>query len=274
MPRLISMPAFGSRMSAVAGALAHRSIRPLLDRINMRARWWELGHFPLRTPDRITTLSIAGKSVRFAFPPDEQATQQWELNHIYMDDPYALARLPGDIRTVLDVGANIGLFAALARHRFPQAIIHCYEPNPDIAPLLESNVADLEIEVFRCGIGFEPGEAALLSGTSSLTGQLALGAEGLAVRIESLHNALAGIGGGVDLLKLDCEGGEWAILRDRASLEKARFLSMEYHLDAPGSRPLWELVREVKACGFSIQHLKEADSADVGLLIARNTRCQ
>ena len=33
-----------------------------------------------------------------------------------------------DIRTVLDVGANRGQFAVFARHRFPGATVHMFEP--------------------------------------------------------------------------------------------------------------------------------------------------
>src|SRR5256885_959561 len=34
------------------------------------------------------------------------------------------------IRTVVDIGANVGQFAEAARRAFPQAILHCFEPLP------------------------------------------------------------------------------------------------------------------------------------------------
>jgi FkbM family methyltransferase len=35
------------------------------------------------------------------------------------------------VRTVVDVGANLGQFAQLARMAFPRAALHCFEPLPD-----------------------------------------------------------------------------------------------------------------------------------------------
>src|SRR5262245_31567665 len=43
-----------------------------------------------------------------------------------------------DVRTILDVGANAGQFAALARKVFPDAAIHCFEPQPDAFRALEA----------------------------------------------------------------------------------------------------------------------------------------
>jgi FkbM family methyltransferase len=41
--------------------------------------------------------------------------------------------------TIFDVGANIGQSITLFKDAFPKSLIHSFEPNPDIFPLLEEN---------------------------------------------------------------------------------------------------------------------------------------
>src|SRR5258706_14772622 len=41
-------------------------------------------------------------------------------------------------RTIVDVGANEGQFAHLARMAFPQAALHCFEPLPDCFAKLQN----------------------------------------------------------------------------------------------------------------------------------------
>jgi tRNA1(Val) A37 N6-methylase TrmN6 len=64
-----------------------------------------------------------------SFPPNEKAVYDWEFHKILIEDCYRLGEIKRPVRTVLDIGANIGLFAIAARHRFPRSTIHCYEPN-------------------------------------------------------------------------------------------------------------------------------------------------
>jgi FkbM family methyltransferase len=47
---------------------------------------------------------------------------------------------------ILDIGANVGSFAAWAMERWPGCFIHCYEPLPANFELLRSNLAHLEGE--------------------------------------------------------------------------------------------------------------------------------
>src|SRR4028119_53932 len=53
-----------------------------------------------------------------------------EFIEVLLDDCYGVEQLSESLRTIIDVGANVGLFPIAARNRFPQALIHAYEPNP------------------------------------------------------------------------------------------------------------------------------------------------
>jgi FkbM family methyltransferase len=45
---------------------------------------------------------------------------------------------------ILDIGANVGSFAAWALQRWPRAHVHCYEPLPDNFVFLKRNLGSLE----------------------------------------------------------------------------------------------------------------------------------
>jgi hypothetical protein len=51
----------------------------------------------------------------------------------------------------------------------------------------------------------------------------------------SIQKLLKRAGGKIDILKMDCEGEEWALLEDVDSFQNIRSLTMEYHFWAlPG----------------------------------------
>ena len=102
--------------------------------LGYRARWAKLGVLYLTSP-KTDRLRVAGRRVQLSVPPAEQAVQLHEFHRIVIEDCYRLSKI-GRARTVLDIGANIGLFAIAARHRFPRATIHCYEPNRSLEPYL------------------------------------------------------------------------------------------------------------------------------------------
>lgn len=65
-----------------------------------------------------------------------------------------------DFRTVIDVGASRGQFAAFAAHRFPKARIICFEPLPGPADRLEKVLGN-RVELRRIALGSKPGRATI-----------------------------------------------------------------------------------------------------------------
>jgi FkbM family methyltransferase len=210
---------------------------------------------------------VGSRIIRISVPEAEKSDQEWEFNHLYIDDPYQLRALPSGLHTILDVGGNVGSFSILARHYFPEALIHSYEPAPAIFSMLKRNTKCIGVVAHNAGVASCDGRAEIVGNGRSLDNRLRI-AEGGQIQMVSIESAIRLLGGAVDLLKLDCEGGEWDIFRDKNSLKRIKYLSMEYHL-VEGT-DLVQLVRLFKSEGFAITSLRESENREVGLLTARN----
>jgi FkbM family methyltransferase len=134
----------------------------------------------------------------------------------------------GSPRRVVDLGANVGYFGAFALARWPEAHVIAYEPDPANASVhtrtIELNGLAGRWELRRAAAAAADGELRFRASGDALS--RADEAGGLVVCSEDVLPVLAG----ADLLKLDIEGGEWAILGDpRFASEAPRVVVMEHH---------------------------------------------
>jgi FkbM family methyltransferase len=179
-------------------------------------------------------------------------------------DAYRIAELRLRPRTVLDIGAHIGCFAARARRRWPAAEVACVEANPANIDALHRNVAAFA-RVFSTAATYEPGPVQLAStvfpDTENTGGSHVLGDASSAPSSEqpiisvpamNLEQILAACGWeSIDLLKLDCEGCEYSLL-EHALVDRIGMIVGEYHdrarFDDLIARrcPDWELRRLTK----------------------------
>jgi FkbM family methyltransferase len=183
---------------------------------------------------------------------------------IFLEDMYMIENLK-NIHSVIDIGANQGLFALYARSLYPEAKIHAYEPNPVLSPRLRAHCAAIEADVFVEAVGSSDGRCSLeIIGDSNLT--RAHSAEAGEAILTSIARVIDRVGAEVDLLKLDCEGFEWKIFEDGATLRRARYLAMEYHCWANGSShdDVGPLLNEL---GFIL--LRQERLTDFGQALAR-----
>jgi FkbM family methyltransferase len=144
--------------------------------------------------------------------------------------------------TVVDVGANVGVFAVRQARR--GARVYAFEPNRDCFRRLSRTVVENglteAISVTNCAVG----EGAGVGTLSIPNNQTALGSvkrldrpadTGQApIRITSLDQVLPALGvEHVDLLKIDTEGAEADVLRGAAdTLRRTDRVVLEYHSDA------------------------------------------
>jgi hypothetical protein len=88
-------------------------------------------HFAGTTRFRMPgSFHLNGRDLRIT-APDEKGLA-YDFMNLVLDDEYGLRRLRSRPRTILDVGANIGMFSMMAGALYPDAKIHAYEPNPRI----------------------------------------------------------------------------------------------------------------------------------------------
>jgi hypothetical protein len=88
------------------------------------------------------------------------------------------------------------------------------------------------------------------------------------VPITSIHDVVARLNGGVDLLKVDCEGAEWEILEQLDPLGKVRSLRMEYHLWARPESTHADIDRLVTNTGLRVTRHDFEPADDFGLVWA------
>jgi FkbM family methyltransferase len=175
--------------------------------------------------------------------------ERGRVRHLFADHEYgglppAVLRAPP---VVLDVGANVGLFATYARLCYhPAAVVHCFEPYPPAVELLRRN-AELVggVAVHPFGLGRQDGEADLVvhpanTGQNTVRPDLAAGRPAGRVRVR-LRDAGAGwdeLGlGEVDVLKVDTEGCEVDVLEALGPrLGRTRVVLAEYHTQADRRR--------------------------------------
>jgi FkbM family methyltransferase len=169
-----------------------------------------------------------------------------------IEDGYGLDALKETLSTILDIGANQGFFALAAGSLFPNATIHCYEPNPRILPVLEQNTAAVRAGVFREAVGASEETVFLEESGDSNQARTTSVATGGAVPQVSLRTAVERLGGRVDLAKIDCEGAEWEMFGDPEHWKAIRHLRMEYHL--MNRHAFSEVRSHLLAFGFEIFH--------------------
>jgi FkbM family methyltransferase len=223
--------------------------------------FWGTSRF---APPRAAVLRGARRAL--SFPAENPLAL--DVIDLWLDDDYGLETITRPVETVIDVGANVGLFSLWAWRCFPDAKIHAYEPNPALQAHLALNLGGVSKIVLHAeGVADAAGAARMECGECSRLGQTILGEAG-DIPIVALTTAVARIGGRVDLLKLDCEGAEWTIFRAPEAFANVREIRMEYHLT--DGRTLDDLREAAATIGFDITFLRE--NAGFGIAYLSNRR--
>ena len=145
---------------------------------------------------------------------------------------------------IVDVGANVGLFSCFVASRSTEVEVLAFEPSPwnfeRLNCHIEANRID-RIAAVSVALGEEDGQAflwmphdegahSLFKSNASLydRGRGFQGANTL-VEIRRLSTYLNRVDK-VELLKLDCEGSEYSILKEiRGELDRVNMVVLEYH---------------------------------------------
>lgn len=161
---------------------------------------------------------------------------------------------------ILDCGANVGISVLFFKTIFPDAHVIALEADPDIFDVLKRNVAEfgfrgvtlLNSAAWTDSSGITFRKEGGLSGRIPLPGDAGEMTKVNSVRVKELLLEP------MDLLKIDVEGVETAILEDcRQSLGKVGNLFVEYHSHESKKQDLHQLLEILADSGFRY-HVKPA----------------
>lgn len=164
---------------------------------------------------------------------------------------------------IIDAGAHIGLATLYFKKLYPDAHVTAIEPNPQVLHLLKQNIEQNHLEnvsVFPIALSETTGEKSFFIDSSEYkwwsTGSFESGAwnhqqssKAITVETQPLSFFLQRP---IDLLKIDIEGAEFAVLREAAAqLKQVKHLILEFHPTQHQS--LMALVEFLKEHRFEVQ---------------------
>lgn len=144
---------------------------------------------------------------------------------------------------ILDCGANIGISSLYFKHRYPDAEIYCFEPNPTVFELLEVNILGnklQDVKLFNVALSDFEGEMDFYVGEErgSFISSADASRGGTHTKVPARRISGEIKGKIFDLIKIDVEGSEWQIIQDidaAGLMNVAKQYVIEYHHNLPGS---------------------------------------
>lgn len=141
-------------------------------------------------------------------------------------------------RCIVDLGAHIGLATLKFAASFPEALIHCYEPDPENFSLLEANTAMLQNVIMHNEAVGPRSEKAVLHVNPGSRASSSLKRESgenrtheVECTVKSLDEIISTIGEDVDLIKFDIEGRELETFASSSLVQGVRHLVGEMKAD-------------------------------------------
>jgi FkbM family methyltransferase len=144
--------------------------------------------------------------------------------------------LGNNVKTVVDVGANIGQFSNAIKTWYPQANIHAFEPDPQVFEILESNLSSDNVTLYNYALSEKKETLKFYKSQGSLVSSIIKTKESKssitvdAVPLDGLIKDIKSI----DLFKIDVEGAEINVLKGaHKTLKKSKYLLIEMSFERP-----------------------------------------
>jgi FkbM family methyltransferase len=203
-----------------------------------------------------------------------KSTDLMALVNVWIKNEYEIDNFSiKDDDSIIDIGGHIGLFSLLVSQK-SNANVYSFEPIEDNFNLLKTNLEINNIKnvfPFNLAVTKNLDEVNLfLSDDESAHSIISKESKSIMVKSISLQKIFDE--NKIDtckLLKLDCEGAEYEIIKSLPSeyLDKIQNMAIEYHL--ADSRPdlVNNLIAKIKQSGFNIKTREHYN--DMGFLIAK-----
>jgi FkbM family methyltransferase len=216
------------------------------------------------------TLSFATRSGMRIDCPNRPGARV-PVYEIFAEDCYRLQWFLGPMLdrpiTVIDIGGHVGTFSCRLAQLHPKATISTFEPSPTTAKFLRQNVeqngyAD-RVTVNEMALSSTSGTAVFddNGAGSGLNGLVSAGhSTGVATQVQSISfdDAVAAAAAPVDLVKIDCEGGEYDLVlgSSPATWASVQRVVIETH---PVAGHSWdELHGFFETVGLRVQDMEQA----------------
>ena len=172
------------------------------------------------------------------------------------EPPGDLAARLASVDAVLDVGANVGMFAHWAARRWPGATVVALEPVPENAETFRAwqRLSGIDAQLLEACAMTHAGQMVLTGGTGSGTAFSEDPDETSGIVVDGVD--VFPLMADADLVKIDIEGSEWPLLHDpRLADFGATTLVMEYHRVGAPSLPAGRAARRLlESAGFTVGH--------------------
>lgn len=170
---------------------------------------------------------------------------------------------PAEIRLVLDLGANVGYSCVYWCREYPRAKVIAYEPHPEHAALARETIArsglSARVDLVAAAAGCSPGELLLSDAGSSSSTVIPNDGRHAILRVPCLDLFQQAERLNVDLLKIDIEGGEYAILADRRFAQlHVPVVVLEWHACPDVPEPERWCLNRLAALGYSARAVESA----------------
>lgn len=153
------------------------------------------------------------------------------IREVWLDDVYRFPGYLGPVRTIVDLGANIGLTSVYLFSRHDGQRLVAVEPVPSNVALVRQNLDlnGIAGDVIEAVVGRSDGVSFFEDAVASNLGRIA--DQGRQVNAVSMQTILDRLDGrDIDLLKIDIEGAEEELFSgDRAWLDSVRAMIIEFH---------------------------------------------
>lgn len=251
----------------------------------IRDWWWVLPLAMLSQPSRLLPWrrpTMIGRfpltiRLRAGYTVKCRVNEFFQIVELFLLQDYAYPAINYEsARTVLDIGANIGVATMWFARFCPQARIFSFEPSISTASRMLWNIDRNRLNGRVTAATFASGrkvELTYLSASDnselSYTGT-EMGDVGEAVWALDLKTLLTIVGGTVDILKLDCEGGEYPLIlgADDYALSAVANIVGEYHYTDSETRE--RFFAHLESAGFNLVHERRSplDRDEEGLFYA------
>lgn len=160
---------------------------------------------------------------------------QWARPFVHFNERWTL--FPG-VRSIVEIGGNMGLDVGEFVRRFPEAQVFAYEPVPEFFEVLESQMRSFPlVTVSNFGVS-DSNYTAMFTVDGQSTSDLSLkGRKQVHAVVRDVDWVLSElqrtIGGVPDVVSLNCEGCEYAVLRrmaERGWIGRVPFLQLSWHV--------------------------------------------